>query len=717
MSLFIHPSRAARGLFSAATLVFILTFCSFSLSAQTCTAAATTTPVIRSEGYTEQISPVAFTCTGGTAGASVSLALYVGTTVNITNRLDSTGNPTGISVTAPIGVFTGGASFYSAMTVQISPVVYTVPNPPSTAISFTVSGILVAAANNANGSSIIPGISAQALVIGAAYSAPAGGSFLVATLAPTLLSSNINNGIPCGGSPAPPSLDFPTIIATNTSASAIRITEGSPNAFAPKVAGQDTGTRILVNLSGYPTGAAVYVPDAIVGVDPGTTPTSAGLYGIPPSAGQYSPNNNQLFLIRVNGADATGVGGTLAISKPLSTFNLSTISQLTLSGGATYAVYEVVDGNPGAVESAQIPVWVSNPQTACTGTTPTATFQVMVAPVSTVSTATQTDPIPRFMATTPGTDCTEVGDCSAGYFPTLSVNTTPLVFSSPSLGPALQNTINVGNSGAGIISFTVAVTYGTGASGWLTVTPTSGQNSAVLQVTASPATLAPGTYTATITLTAGNQTQSVPVTFNVGPVGVTIQNVGNAASFQYGTVAPGSYAVIFGLNLLGVNSTTVTFNAVPATIVYSSATQINVLVPSNLTNVFASVVVTADGMASNPFRVTLANFPGIFSNGIVNGSDGRSNSQTDPIARGNFVAVYLTGLILPLTGPVTVNIGSQTNQMPSFAGAQGTFPGLDQVNVTVPLALSATPNPVPLTVCVGTGTQQACSNAVNLYIQ
>ena len=69
---------------------------------------------------------------------------------------------------------------------------------------------------------------------------------------------------------------------------------------------------------------------------------------------------------------------------------------------------------------------------------------------------------------------------------------------------------------------------------------------------ANPAMLQPGTYTATLTVSAGSvrHRDVVPVTFTVGPLGVTVQNVGNAASFQYGTVAPGSYAVLFGLNLV-----------------------------------------------------------------------------------------------------------------------------------------------------------------------
>ena len=85
-------------------------------------------------------------------------------------------------------------------------------------------------------------------------------------------------------------------------------------------------------------------------------------------------------------------------------------------------------------------------------------------------------------------------------------------------------------------------------------------------------------------------------------------------SFLYGTVAPNSYAVLFGLNLLGQTPPVVTFNSLPATIVYNSATQINLIVPAQLTGTMQSAMVSVmvDGNVSNPFTVNLAaNWPSI----------------------------------------------------------------------------------------------------------
>jgi uncharacterized protein (TIGR03437 family) len=207
----------------------------------------------------------------------------------------------------------------------------------------------------------------------------------------------------------------------------------------------------------------------------------------------------------------------------------------------------------------------------------------------------------------------------------------------------------------------------------------------------------------------------VPVTFTVGAAGVSINNVGNAASFTYGTVVEGSYAVLYGSNLSG-KIVQVTFNGVAAQIVYASANQINLLVPPSLAGQGgARVVVTVDGVASNPFTVTLAaSSPGIFNPGIVNDADGTTNGADHPATRGSMVSIYLTGL--GSTGGATVNLGDQKGIIPSYAGPQGTYPGLDQVNVSVPSSLTVTNSPVPVQVCVPAATP-ACSNTVNLYVK
>jgi uncharacterized protein (TIGR03437 family) len=695
----------ATGLFGACLLLS-----SAALAQPTCSANSTTVPT-HVEGLAERVGDITVSCTGGTAGSTVSLSVFVTLNTNVTNRTDTGGNVLGITLAGASGM----ARLTSATTLNISPLNYTVPVVPATPVTITISGIRAAIATAANGSPM-PFITASVVGIGASF--PPLISLTVANSISTLLASTLSNGVPCNGSPLPANnTDFSAFLAAVTNYSTVRITEASPGAFTLINAGADTGLRIRVNLSGYGSAARIFAPDFIAG-NSGTIATSAGGFGTTAAAGTYTPGTSQFLLGRITGANAGGAGGALVRPKPAVATALADVSEIVMSGGAGFIVYEVLDSNLSAIDSAQITVFVTVPQTSCPSTL-TPQLAVTAAPVSTVNTSTATDAIPRFVATVPATDCQQFGDCNANYFPKLLVDVTPVVLSGTSKGALQTANIRVGNGGGGILSFTTSIIYDNG-SGWLSLSPSSAINNVTIQAIADPTNLPQGTYTATIKVDAGAfGSATVPVTFTVGAVGVVIQNVGNAASFQFGTVAPGSYAVLFGLNMAGTN-VSVTLNSLPATIIYKSATQINFIVPNNLgAPQFANVVVTVDGQASGPFRVnSVANAPGIFTPGIVNFADGSINDAAHPAARGAFIIVFFTGLAIPVApGTITVNIGSQTNLIPAFAGPQG-LPALDQVNITVPSSLPPGTSPVPIQVCApGSTGQQTCSNQVNLYIQ
>lgn len=683
----------------------------FAGQAQTTCSWNSTTASVHQEGLAELVGNVVVNCSG--VGA-VSVDLFISLNTNITNKLDINGNPIGITVSNPAGIVpVGRVAITSPTTIQLASVTFAAPT------TITISGIRAAVAPlaAAGGPAFV---TASVLGVGGAQF-PVNPQLILASYRPTLLASLLNNGVPCTGSPLPPTLDFPTF-ATTSASSSLRVTEASATAFAPKDPTADNGMRLLVNITGYGPLSRVFVPDAIVG-NSGTLPTSAGAFASSISPGAYTPGGSgQLLLIRVSGADANGAGGMPAIAKPISATTFGTMTEIPLTNGSGSVTYEIVDDNSALQETAQIPVFVVAPQVSCPSTL-TPDLSVRLAPVSTIAVATATDPIPRFVSVTPPLDCTIKGDCSAFYFPQLTVDTTPITLSGSSMGGAQTAFVRTGNSGSGILNFTTSITYQSG-SGWLSAVPSSGANSVTLKVIADPSTLAPGTYSATLTVSAAPYGMgSVPITFSVGPVGVTITNVGNAASYTYGAVTPGSYAVIFGLNLQGA---TVTFNGVPATVTFTNATQVNAIVPSNLTGqVNAAVVATAslNGVqtSSNSFNVALPlNSMGIFTPGIVN-ADGSINSATNPATRGNYVSIYLTGLTLiggNTTGTVTANFGTLMNQPTLYAGAQGTLPGLDQVNVTVPSTLPTSPNPVQTQICIPAATGgQSCSNQVALYIQ
>ena len=190
----------------------------------------------------------------------------------------------------------------------------------------------------------------------------------------------------------------------------------------------DTGTRIVVQYSGFPAGASLFVPTVVAGSD-ATQPTAGGDLGMSASGGKYTPSaNSSLLLSFVPIADANGAGGTPAYLPGLpgsGTVSFDSMSQVTLTNGSGVAVYEVVDANSSIQESAQFPTFLTIAPSG-SGASITTAENASLGPISTVQTATATDPIPRFQQITPPADCTIVGDCGAHYFPALAVPETSL---------------------------------------------------------------------------------------------------------------------------------------------------------------------------------------------------------------------------------------------------------------------------------------------------
>ncbi len=670
---------------------------------------------VRAEGLTEKVGDIILTCTGGTSGSTSTATLYVSTNVSITNRLDSSGRPVGISISTDVGSGPAAnvvnASFASANTLILSGIQYRIPTPSTQNVTIRISNIRVAVAPLAAANTAIS-VTASVGATGIQLTDPQ--DLTLAFWSPSLLSSSVVNLISCNVSATPATYDFPGLLAAGISSSSVRVTESSTYGFGAKEAGADTGIRIILSASGYTSANRIFVPDVLVG-NTGNVPTSGGAFGTNANAGTYTPGSGQLLLIRINGADSSGVGGVAAIPAPGAQVTFSSLTELQLVNGVATAVYEVFDSNPNLRETLQIPVFATQQSACATGVIPS--LSAVIAPVSAVTTASATAPVPRFSAGVLASDCQQIGDCGAIYFPVLTVDTTPIALSAQSLGAVQNAYIPVRNTGQGYLSVSVSVSYQNG-SNWLTISPSSGVNNFTIALSADPGPLQPGIYLANVTINAGTYgVVIVPVTLTVGPPGVTIQSIVNAASFQTGPVVPGSFAALFGVNLAGKN-VSVTFDGFPSTVLFDSATQINLIIPAmlNPSGHSTGVIATVDGQSSSVFRmVTTPNEPGIFNPGIVN-KDGTVNTAANPAKRGDFVQVYLTGFTLPLTGPVSVTIGGSPNLVPLYAGAQPTFPALDQVNVVVPQDLVLTGTSVPLTVCISAGTQ-VCSNPATLYLQ
>ncbi len=221
--------------------------------------------------------------------------------------------------------------------------------------------------------------------------------------------------------------------------------------------------------------------------------------------------------------------------------------------------------------------------------------------------------------------------------------------------------------------------------------------------------------------------------------GISVTAVTSAASNALGAVAPGEILVIYGSGMgpaqvvsntfnsngvMGttVGGTTVYINGVPAPILYSSATQVSVIVPFATSGNSASIFAMYQNQVSNSASAGIAPaVPALFT--ADNSGKGQAaainqdfsyNSPAHPAPIGSFISLYLTGggqttpagsdgAISPSMAqavlPVTVTIGGRPTVFNYAGAAPGAIAGLWQVNAQVPSGVA--PGSVPVVVSVG----------------
>lgn len=149
---------------------------------------------------------------------------------------------------------------------------------------------------------------------------------------------------------------------------------------------------------------------------------------------------------------------------------------------------------------------------------------------------------------------------------------------------------------------------------------------------------------------------------------VTTEGVVNAASYESGMVSPGEIIVIFGsdlgpaelrtLEVAGgrVTSTlsgvTITFDGVPAPLIYVSGGQSSAIVPYSVGSALTTEMrVESNGVVSGPISIPVtAAVPGLFSadssgsgQGAILNQDGSVNSADNPADVGEVIVLFGTG--------------------------------------------------------------------------
>jgi uncharacterized protein (TIGR03437 family) len=305
---------------------------------------------------------------------------------------------------------------------------------------------------------------------------------------------------------------------------------------------------------------------------------------------------------------------------------------------------------------------------------------------------------------------------------------------------------------------------------WLQVSPTSGSTPAPLSVSVNTQGLAPGNYTATITITSPNSSTaaaaSVTVNLIVTQITVTPLAIDNAASYAAGAVSPGENIVIFGTGIgpssltygtltangtmlsTSAGNTQVLFDGVPAPVVYASSLQTSVMVPYEIAGrPTTSVVVEYQGVQSAPLTYNVvAAVPGIYAQneqgfgpGAILNQDGvTGNGPGTPAARGSVVSVYmtgegqtspagLTGAIAPVNVPApwkqprlkaTATIGGSQAVVQYYGSAPSLVSGVMQVNVQIPANAPSGVLPIVITLTdPSTGLSYSTQGQVTVSVQ
>lgn len=337
------------------------------------------------------------------------------------------------------------------------------------------------------------------------------------------------------------------------------------------------------------------------------------------------------------------------------------------------------------------------------------------------------------------------------------ISSTTVSFSSPAgaTTPPQAQTLQLASSG-GNVPFTATASTVNGLN-LFTITPASGTTPSPLAIGLNQtalATLAPGNYMGTITIASpaipgGNQTINVALTVTA-QAPPTITAIVNGASLQPGAVSPGEIVTIFGSGLgpaapgvglaltpqgmvsTSLGNTMVTFDGIPAPLIFVRADQINAIVPYEIAGrVNTTAVVQRSGQSSAGLQVRVVDTaPEIFSlsqtgsgQGAILNFNSTVNGPANPAPKGTAIVIYATGEGSPtppvatgsvtgLTPPfpsvpnVSVTIGGLPAVLQYTGEAPGLVSGVLQVNAVVPQNIGSGPQTVVLTVGGASNNQQ-----------
>jgi trimeric autotransporter adhesin len=340
---------------------------------------------------------------------------------------------------------------------------------------------------------------------------------------------------------------------------------------------------------------------------------------------------------------------------------------------------------------------------------------------------------------------------------TLSASPSALSFSYQQGGP-LPGTqlVTVNTSSGAAVNVSIAPVTQTGGN-WLQVDRINGTAPLIVTVSITPAGLGAGTYTGAVYVVAGDPSVTplpIAVTLTVTQTAPSLVSVTNGASFAPGPVAPGEIVTLFGgfmgpatltqfqLTPAGklatiLAGTQVFFDGFESPVVYTSAGQVSVVVPYEITGQSTTQVqVKYLGIVSNSLTLRVIDAsPGIFvtdasGQGAILNQGNSVNSVQNGATPNSVISVFATGEgqtnpggvdgsiagALPLPQP-KLTVTAQIDGLPATVTYAGAAPGLPagvlQVNIRVPGGVRRGLS-VPISITAGTAGSQS---GVTVFIQ
>jgi len=449
----------------------------------------------------------------GTYQASVEIVAGVASNSPrfVTVLFTVNGPPTiGLSPTSGTFVASAGGSNPPAQTIAVANVGGGVLNGLSTAISYgSGSGWLAANLSSTT--------APATLTLNATVGALAPGTYTATVTVSSAVAANSPVTLPVTFTVGPPA---PRIAASPSSLSFSAIRGGSnpaPQTSNITNSGGLALTGLASTATGYSGGATGWATTAL------SATTAPSTLTVSPQTTSLAPGNYSAT-VQVSSPVASNSPQSVAVSVAVPGVSLSpnTISQTVGVGGSTSQNVAISNAGGGSLSGYAAAVNYTSGSAGWLTPTFAGNTLTLVASGAGLSAGT------THQATVTVTAAQDV--VGAQVTVTLTVIAPPAIGLSPpvalfdtaSTSAPASGSITVTNVGAGVLSgLSSAVSY-SGTGGWLAASLGSTVAPVTIALTATPGTLAPGTYNATITVSSSasgvnNNPSAVNVTFTVGP--------------------------------------------------------------------------------------------------------------------------------------------------------------------------------------------------------